>query len=645
MTRPPLSSLLFCLFLSVPLYGATEMVVGLAPSTLYEGETLDYQILLQSDKPIDDAVVPDLSAFVDFHVEVKPKQTQNTVQSSSVVTVGGKMVQNDSTTQYSVAFTYILTPRRNGVLAVPEPKVVVDGVALRPKTARVDGRTLRPVGDGSIPITVQPPDRQDVVRLELSTDKERVYPFQPMTITLTVHVKELPGRFENVNPLLLRDPPQLFIPWAVDRALPKGLQPTQRDDAWLAALNVRGRQRGFSINKERDDDFRLSLFGGFSREFSPTPTQVKRPDADGKELTYWEYKFSRTFLPQEFGTLTFGPANVKGFFAVADSMSEPRSQRIYAIAPPIRVQVVDVPKDNRPADYIGAFGSFQWNVELQPRKANVGDPLTLTLSLTGRGSTVGVVPPDLVKNPEIAENFRTYPPNEDVRGEVCAFTYTVRPTTAGSIVFPSIPISFFNTETEKFVSLVSEPISVDVGASEALHVALPSAPAFGGEWERSPEGLFANMTHGVVDQSVDVVRWTGTMASLLIGYGALAGAVFVWSRWNADPVRRRRRGALSRAKRRLNKIRTSDTNLLQSVLIGYTADLTDGIEHGMTPKDVCLRLMELGVPERKVAEVRGILVTLDGARFGGLGLCSNLADQIRRLLDEISGTTGPDLLQ
>ena len=637
MVRSSLFYVLFCVLLSVPLCGAAEMVVALDRSTLYEGETLYYQVQIKSDQPVGDAVVPDLSAFSDFHVEMRPKQTF-----SSMTVAGGKMVQ-----EYSVTFTYLLTPHRSGSLTVPAPNVVFDGGSLQPQTVRV-GREPRPVGNGSIPITVQASDRQDIVRMEITTNKDRVYPFQPVTVTLKVHVKELPGKFANTTPLsLLRDPPQLSIPWVEDGALPKGLQPIRNRDAWLAELNTGSRQRGFAINGLADrsigffgDSFFSDAFGRSSLlQFSPMAQQVQRPDADGKEQTYWEYNFSRSFLPLELGTLTFGPASVKGVFAVADATSEVQPRQIYTLAPSTTVQVVDVPKDDRPAEYIGAFGSFRWNVELQPRKASVGDPLTLKLSLIGRGSTTGVTPPDLAKNPEISKNFKVYPPSEEVRGETCVFTYTVRPTATGSVVLPSIPIAFFDTETEQFVFLDSEPIPLEVSASESLHIASPHSPMFGGELERSPSGLYANMTapHGIVDQSVDIVRWTWTMASLLIGYGVLAAFVLGRRCWNADPVRRRRLGATGRAKRRLAEIRVADTIALQGVLIGYVADLTDGIEHGMTPKDVCGRLMDIGVSDQRVAEVRGILEMLDGARFGGLDLRSldDLANRIRHILDEI----------
>ena len=646
MVRPSLFSTLLCVFLSWPLYGATEMIVALDRSTLYEGETLLYQIVLHSDKPVDDAIAPDLSAFNDFLIEVRPKQTQSAMQSSSVVIVNGRMVENSSTTQHSVAFTYVLTPRRNGELTVPAPRVVVDGVALRPQSVRVDGRALRQASNGSMAISVQPPNGGDAVRLAISTDKERVYPFQPITITLKVHLKVLPGKFEDNDPLSFsREPPQLSIPWVDDDALPKGLQPVRNRDTWLTDLLIRGRQRGFSINGLADRSFSFGF--GFDDDvlgrrsllqFLPSSTLVKLPDGAGEKQTYWQYEFSRTFLPQELGTLTFGPANVKGMFAVADSTADAELQRLYAVAPPVAVHVADAPKDNRPAEYIGAFGSFQWNVELQPRKASVGDPLTLTLSLIGHGSTANVTPPNLEKFPEIAGKFKVYPPSEEIDGDVCVFAYTVRPTTTGNILLPSIPIAVFDTETEKFVTLAGKPIPLEVTASETLNVAASSIPLFGGELERSPDGLFANMTYGAADQSMDIVRWAQAMASLLIGYAILACSVFAWKRWNADPVRRRRHGALGRGKRRLAEIKTADTNALQSVLIGYVADLTDGAEQGMTPKDVCVRLMEFGVPERQVAEVRGILETLDGARFGGLDLHSygDLVHRIRHLLDDIA---------
>jgi hypothetical protein len=283
--------------------------------------------------------------------------------------------------------------------------------------------------------------------------------------------------------------------------------------------------------------------------------------------------------------------------------------------------------------------------------------MTLTLCLTGQGSTAHVKPPDLSLNPEIATNFKIYPPTEEVNEKSCTFIYTIRPTRDGSLVFPSLPAAFFDVEKEEFVTLRSDPITVEITEAKTLH----SAPVFNDRprtfsetLERSEKGLFANMTNpaGAVNQSVDFVRWVVMMISLVSVYGILALGVLVWQIRHSNPKLQRRRGAMKRAKQRLagvlatwrgsgqcsnNEQTESFGNSLQGVFFGYVADLTDGVEHGMTTKDACRKLLDIGCSEQTVSEVRGLLETLDAARYGGFDLktLDELAEETNFLLKRL----------
>ncbi|MDR0337322.1 MAG: BatD family protein [Planctomycetaceae bacterium] len=659
---------LFFIFLCIlPLQAAPQMSVGVDRTTVYEGESILYWITLIDTQPIEESIMPDVSALNDFHiVQTVPR---NVSMMRSTQNIQGVVTE---TTTSRVRFAYVLAPKRSGSLTIPKPNVSVNGQQLVPNSMEIGGQSLGDLSSGgAISITVRPPNDQDLVWLKIETDKSRLYPCQPVTVTLVVQVKGLPEKLDSgqsTNPLqVLRDPPKLTIPWAnSDTVLPKGMIPQRKFDDWLRGLHVRRPQHGFAINDYAsegfgfDDDFFRSpfSFGGMLRrtplQFAPNPSKIRRLDSSGQETTYWEFRFSRTFIPETIGRFSFGPVTLKGVFAAVDSNTtqgvSPRE--VYALASEVAVEVSDVPRENRPNNYIGAFGTFDWSVDLQPRQAKVGDPMTLTLCLTGQGSTTHVTPPDLSQNSEITANFKVYPPTEEVNDKSCTFTYTVRPTQEGSLVFPALSVAFFDVDKEEFITLSSDPMTMEITESKTTH----SAPIFANRQlpvsetlERSDKGLFANMTDPskAIQRSVDFVGWLLTMVSLVSVYVLLVFGVFVWRVCHSNPKLRRRRGAGKRAKQRFVEVlatrQKSDNptalfgNNLQNVFFGYVADLTDGVEQGMTTKDACIKLLELGVTEQTVSEVRGILETLDATRYGGFDLktLDELAEETNSLLKRI----------
>lgn len=59
------------------------------------------------------------------------------------------------------------------------------------------------------------------------------------------------------------------------------------------------------------------------------------------------------------------------------------------------------PLDGRPDSFIGAIGSFTVVSELSPTTARVGDPLTLAITLKGKGLLSDAQPPRLDSVAEI----------------------------------------------------------------------------------------------------------------------------------------------------------------------------------------------------------------------------------------------------
>jgi len=336
-------------------------------------------------------------------------------------------------------------------------------------------------------------------------------------------------------------------------------------------------------------------------------------------------------------------------FADPANPGEIPGQHIYAVARPVTIAVVDVPREDRPADYIGAFGSFHWEATITPQRARVGDPMTLTLRLSGQGSTANVRPIDLSANPAVAANFRVHmPPTEEIDDQSFAYTYTIRPLTSGMIAFPPISVSVFDVNTERFMALQSVPIPLDITETEFVQ----SPTLFGslpdGNVQRAEGGLFGNKT--VLTEklpSITFIQWA-TAISLLLGvYVMIAVGIRLLRYQWTNPKRQRQRGALKRAKSRLVAISSTlgwkDTvNLveisgeLQRVFFGYIADKTDRIEQGMTTSDVCQHLSENRVPEPLVHAIRTALESLDAVKYGNLDI---------RSLDELTTIIGTLLQQ
>ena len=590
-----------------------RLTVQLDQAVIYEGESFHYRLTIINTSPIGDDVAPDTSVWNDFNLQLLGTPRGQTIRSINGVT----------TVEYEAQFRYILTPKRAGSLAIPTPTVTVNSRTLLPQSFIIEGRR-QSLPDASIPVRVAEPDDQDIVFMTIETSRSRLYPLQPLEVTLVIQIKGVPGRFAERDPLsLLQQPPQLQIPWAEND--PQGFLSPQRLHPWLEGFGVQS--HGFTINDYTT--FNL-MRGRVPAQFSSTPQKIRRGDA-----LYWEYRFTRTLIPQEFGNYSFGPVSLKGVLPFADPANpgELPGQRIYAVARPMSVAIVDVPLANRPTDYIGAFGSFRWDATITPTRARVGDPMTLTLRLSGQGSTANVRPIDLSANPDIAANFRVHPPTEEIGDQSCTYTYTIRPLNPGAFVFPPIFVSVFDVNTERFISLQSLPIPLEIADSEVVQ----SPTLFGSvpdvNVQRTEGELFGNKTV-LMERllSITFIQWVMAVSVLLGVYVVITVSVSLlrWQRKN--PKQQRQRGALNRAKSRLSEISAAlqwkDPDLvtlsgeLQGVFFGYIADKTDGVEQGMTTSDVWQHLVEHRVPEALANAIKTALESLDAVRYGGLDIRS-----------------------
>ncbi len=512
-----------------------QMTVSLSKSEVYEGQSVLYHVRVEN---VENPATPDVRGTSDFDVAFLGQQS---LDSQQITIINGVMRQE---VHRGREFRYRLTPKRSGEILVPAPVLTVAGKTLTGDIVR---------------LVVLPPSAQDLAIVELKADRQTVYPTEPLTVTLSILVKELPAPVDDRDPLsVLNRPPMLHIPWLTDQELPGGLSPREDWQKWVKQFIDR-EGIGFGIN----DLARESVFSMLGESnviaFRPKTRSVVRRDAQGRDAKYRCYDFSRTFTSKQAGPITFAAVTLQGVFAAGASESgRLTGKEIYAVSKPLAMVVKDVPTEGRPESYIGAIGHFDVQADLAPRRSKVGDPLTFTLTLRGSGSLAAVKSPELGTIPAVGKRFKVYDATQKNEADAARFVYSLRPLEEGEEPFPAVPVTYFDVDRQQYVTLRSAPIPMKVTHAERLSgdqiVASPCATdARAKELEARREGIFANITDvaAVRDQSVRPARWLAGLGGCVATYALLAMAVVTVRRRLEDKASLRRRSAAARARQRL----------------------------------------------------------------------------------------------
>jgi hypothetical protein len=176
---------------------------------------------------------------------------------------------------------------------------------------------------------------------------------------------------------------------------------------------------------------------------------------------------------ENFGTDPFG----SDFFAQFFGRGEQKTLR----TEPIAVTVRSLPEP-KPAGFSGAVGEYTLTADVDKAKTTVGDAITLTLTVAGRGNIKSLPPLAL---PPLT-NFRTFDANaatniEKKDGNVSGskvYKTVLIPTASGELTVPSVSFSFFDPTARAYKTIKSRPLTIHVvpGAGGATAVSNGGAP-------------------------------------------------------------------------------------------------------------------------------------------------------------------------
>src|SRR5437867_12073084 len=149
---------------------------------------------------------------------------------------------------------------------------------------------------------------------------------------------------------------------------------------------------------------------------------------------------------------------------------------------PVQLDVKPLPP-NAPPSFSGAIGNFAMTTDAKPRSVQVGDPITVTTAIAGRGNFDRVNAPVL----EDERGWHKYPPSskfkqDDEVGISGTKTFeTVLSPNEKKQALPVLAFSYFDPVKEQYVTERSEPIAITVqGGAAGANVAVTqpgSSPA------------------------------------------------------------------------------------------------------------------------------------------------------------------------
>ncbi len=386
-------------------------------------------------------------------------------QSSQITIINGRQTQKSS-----VVMQYLITPRREGTFEIP------------PLTIRVDGRN---VTTDKLRFVASKSETGNLLFVEIHGAKDKVFVGQPLEMTLKIWIKPFQDKGRNLT-------------------LSEG-------DMWQMISD--------STSWGSFADRMKELAGNNQR---PGGREVLRDDGQGNERSYYLYEISATVYPKRpgkidaedvqivvnyptelgkardpfadfFGDRGFGGGSPLSQMMDDDFFSSPFGNRLTVSATrPIvgeasvdSTEVLPVPSEGRPADYRGAVGRYNIVTQATPTDVNAGDPITLNIGIAGTGPMELVQAPPLSELPALTADFKVADQSLPgfVQDDTKLFSTTIRPRHEGITQIPPVPFSFFDPATEKYETVMSQPISINVKASESL-----SLDAIVGQSHRNNKG-------------------------------------------------------------------------------------------------------------------------------------------------------------
>ncbi|MBU4201340.1 MAG: BatD family protein [Verrucomicrobia bacterium] len=600
-----------------------ELKVEANRTQVYLGESFILNVTLSgSSHP----AAPDLSRL--RNCSIKPLGSRD-ISNYSITIINGRMMKEGFSGRIS---SYEITPTVAGKLQVGPISVTVDG---------------RPLSEPGPVVTVTDIKKQDRVIISVTSSRDTALIDEPFDITLRILIRRLEGSFANIDPLFTDNPPDLSAPYLSGEGLTGLTAPDLRRILQDRLVSDRN-QPGLAINNLTlaPDPFDFnSLFGNMTGQSRKAKFMLNRRLVEQDGLSFIEYSLTLTFTPRDENNYVFGPVVFKGAVPVeVDAQGKARGAPVFAVGPACTVRIVPPPEEGRPSLFTGALGTnLTAAASLDAVAGNVGDPLKLTLTLSGEIRFDKMLPPKLSLQTNIVQHFTVYDNTVQTvkRDNQRQYIYTLRPNHAGAFDLAPIEIPFYDTQERRYktVSTLPIPLQVKRGTEVTASHVIGNTNHL---QERKKESSMVETTPAAIRHGTDGANpgalmgrpWTlaagaaGPTVYLLV---ILAGLVQQHrGQWKRARQRRHALNHALRHMRAVNRLARHDParagQAIRTAICCFMADRLDAPASGLTPADVRQYLEPAGISPDTIQAVILIFERYFNAGFSHQSQANDLAE-------------------
>ena len=395
-----------------------------SPNVMRVGE--QFNLTFTSDQEVTELELPSMDAM-----EILGGPSEG--HSQSVYSVNGKI-----TTSSTYQYTYFLRVLKEGKFTIPSVTAKIKNKACRSNPVNIEVVAAQNQPSRSNPSSSETGQAQNSkvnerdVFVSLLLDKKEVYLGEQIMATVKIYTK----------------------------------------------VNLSGVDRSF-----KGPDFT----GFFTEPVEVPPLRNLQHEAVNGEIYYTGILRKILIIPQKTGELIIQPFDLDvavrqevhrriadpffDNFDIPDVQEIPLKLKSKAV----RIEVKHLPA-NAPSSFSGAVGSFGFKSSLNKTKTKTNDPLTLKLTISGRGNIKLInelnlnVPADFEKFDPVINTHE-----DNSLSGTKSFEYLLVPKNAGTYTIPPVEFTYFDPASNQFKTLKSQAYSVQVekGQGDSLMAVVP----------------------------------------------------------------------------------------------------------------------------------------------------------------------------